>query len=1655
MPLLVQDASGEITSGTSLTVTLGAGTTAGNCLVDAVGASQATTNPTVSGVTLGGSSTNAVDAKSVNNNADTDAEIWIIWDIAGGQTSVVTSFTAGSGSIQGNAATVMEWSGVQNTSNPVDKTAGNTGASASPSSGATTTLSQASELAIGVVSQSGGSGDTITGPSSPWTNLAQENASTGVGIMAGYQVVSSTAAVTYSVTLASSAAWAAVVATLLAAGGAATAVPGLRGPAGPARAARRRGGWTAGSPGGLARNPAGGPVFRQAPVPARSRVPQAAPRGRVTSNPGGPVVNPVAGVGPVFYPARQAARIRPSMPPRGRTSGSPGAPVRNPVQGPAARQAPVPARSRVPQAAPRGRVASNPGTPVTQPPASVVNQWAVSTAQPSALQNMPPALQSSVIALNSSTSVGGGTGTPTEGNWLFCLAGWNQDGLTAATVGDSDDIHSFWRPGNVWTSDWAVSTASANTRTSIWYTPNIARAAQDVYCAPNGLMAGMAVLVIEVSGLGPWDTVTGIYTSYAAAAESLGLSLAAPSAQAFLVAACCGDSDAVSQSLAPAGWTALSTVTATNGTDHTCDAVLTSACVITSGSVSVSATTSGASDLSGAIIGVLASAPSPIPATANPGWAGRTVLEFAPGGGFETPPDELTWVALSDSAWTSQAQGFKRLWSWADKASIPYGLGQFQSGSGAAQLDNYDGNLSPSNPGSTWYSTALNANMSFQSGVSPWTASNGAALTQSGTYAYASSQAASALYSLEVTPNGSTALPGAVSEEDTVTAGSAYSGSAWFYSAAGWATGAEVAIRWLNSSGGTISTSASSATAIPAGTWTQVTLLDQTAPGGAVGAELIVQFAGTPAASAPFWVAEAALAAGASAVTTGLLTAGVPIRLRLALGTYGGTAYNRWYAIGRNANSWPEKRTTKSYRGYVETGLTDIWSVGSGTCPTPYRAEVELDDPYAWWPMDDQALQGGVLPTTLRNAATGNTHTLAITAAPGGVSSQDAYSSAYGDAGGGAGTDLTAITTTANPAVASYGVGQMSGWMYGDPQVAPQSAQTGNPVTAQPGSSAWAQAGEQGDTGSHGWVLIVNDTGFPALSGGVTVEGWFNYAFAGTPTGIDNEGTFYNVAGQPYCALTLFELATSSNPVCVLQLDINGHLDLITYNGSTGTSHTIYSSSDLRCNAWFKVSVLLTTTTWTVKVNGGLTANVSGTATGMTSAWTWLVINGDLGSDGGSTAGTGLVHGGNVAVSHVAVYPRQLPQWRELAHYWAAIAGFGMIPAPSSVTAQAVRNEQPTGFTPDGSEYQGSYGSGGNPYTFSCLAAAVAGSYTSGPGARSTIGGQGLDTPSAYGAACWAGWTALAPLVQVFTSASAATETEAASCLGSGDSFTSGYGSGASGHGASQVSGGTGASPPTAATPVGDTAGQRIERILGYGGITWPGRSIDPASLLVQAAIDVGGAATGANIQHIADSDSGWLFTDGPGNLCYRQRSHLNADPVVWQLGPDTAAGQLPYAVNVAFRNDQQRVYTAITINPYSPDGASLADIVPASATAVAAAQAQYGVRPLAITSYLQSSTENQSHANWALAYYGTMRRGVETVTVDAATYPAAWPMVAGASLSDLVQVTDQPFSAPVTSGTYRISGLSRQIAYGANGQAPTARLQMVLDPVYPGGLWT
>ena len=401
------------------------------------------------------------------------------------------------------------------------------------------------------------------------------------------------------------------------------------------------------------------------------------------------------------------------------------------------------------------------------------------------------------------------------------FAGMNETGTASGfTVAASDDIHSWWRPAK-------VSTATALTRSAIWYTANTARQAGYVYVAPSGAFDALTVLVAEISGLGPWDVVTRAASAYAAAATSLSLSLSAPAAASAVFAMIAGDSTAAGQAFAPGGWTALSSVTITNGTDHTCDSVLNAAYLPSaSGTVSVSGSAVSAADLSGVIIELQIAAPSPVPAGANPNWP-YLRCEAAFGGGFQTPPDGQVWTDITS-----------RVWAWDETTGVQYQLNQLQATNVELEADNFDGALSSDNTGSPYYSNALNQNMSFQSGISPWL-TYFSTLAQSSAHVFASAPIGNPQFSLQVTPGGGS-VAGAESEFVAVAASAAYTAISVAVLCRRMGGRLAGGIFWYDSTHAFISGSGGTSIPLAAAAWTQVTVTG-TAPSNAAYAQILIQ----------------------------------------------------------------------------------------------------------------------------------------------------------------------------------------------------------------------------------------------------------------------------------------------------------------------------------------------------------------------------------------------------------------------------------------------------------------------------------------------------------------------------------------------------------------------------------------------------------------------------------------------------------------------------------------------------------------------------------------------------------------------------------------------------------------------------------------------
>jgi hypothetical protein len=193
----LQSASGSTTVGNSITLTLGAGTSAGSALVVYAGTQASFSPKAVSGVTLGGSAGNFA-AGNTTAGLNCDAEIWLDLNCATGQTSVVVTF---SGSVTAAAAYVEEWPKLLLAA-ALDQapSGGSSGSSASFTSNATGTLAKPAEVGFGFVIAQNGATVSITGPSSPWTNTGI-SVTSDVQAMAGYQQVNATSALTYSGTL--------------------------------------------------------------------------------------------------------------------------------------------------------------------------------------------------------------------------------------------------------------------------------------------------------------------------------------------------------------------------------------------------------------------------------------------------------------------------------------------------------------------------------------------------------------------------------------------------------------------------------------------------------------------------------------------------------------------------------------------------------------------------------------------------------------------------------------------------------------------------------------------------------------------------------------------------------------------------------------------------------------------------------------------------------------------------------------------------------------------------------------------------------------------------------------------------------------------------------------------------------------------------------------------------------------------------------------------------------------------------------------------------------------------------------------------------------------------------------------------------------------
>lgn len=342
-------------------------------------------------------------------------------------------------------------------------------------------------------------------------------------------------------------------------------------------------------------------------------------------------------------------------------------------------------------------------------------------------------------------------GTITQaGNGLVAFIGWTAGNRAiyvnspACCIADS--------AGNLWKQVAITAPGTTDARCAIWMTVN-AQSVSWISLGFTGYAQSAEWLVAEFSGMPQNISLDySLGTSVIGTAQSL-TGIASASDLGFAVFNT--DNTGFFTVTPPAGWTSLGTVTGPVGA-----IVPYYNTAIAAGTATFSFTTPPTASPSAESLALCAVKASASPPAQYDIRHPLNVVEAAFGASPGDTTKSVDWTFSSEyTSWTDIST---RVLGDAGQGRITtsrgrqYELQQEEAGEMTAFLDNHDGAFTPTNPGSPYYSNALNSNMSFQSSIAPWTGANGASVSQSGQFAYASGLNATSTASLLVVPGTNT-----------------------------------------------------------------------------------------------------------------------------------------------------------------------------------------------------------------------------------------------------------------------------------------------------------------------------------------------------------------------------------------------------------------------------------------------------------------------------------------------------------------------------------------------------------------------------------------------------------------------------------------------------------------------------------------------------------------------------------------------------------------------------------------------------------------------------------------------------------------------------------------------------------------------------------
>lgn len=263
---------------------------------------------------------------------------------------------------------------------------------------------------------------------------------------------------------------------------------------------------------------------------------------------------------------------------------------------------------------------------------------------------------------------------------------------------------------------------------------------------------------------------------------------------------------------------------------------------------------------------------------------------------------------------------------------------------------------------------------------------------------------------------------------------------------------------------------------------------------------------------------------------------------------------------------------------------------------------------------------------------------------------------------------------------------------------------------------------------------------------------------------------------------------------------------------------------------------------------------------------------------------------------------------------------------------------------------------------------------------------------------------------------------------------------------------------------VNEAACDRAERVLEYAGLTgrrWLGQQVVTyEGDLTASGRDVGGQAAVSAVNNVTASTAPAIsFVAPTGDIVYHSKLYCWNQPVRWVLGTNAAGGEIPFSpAGVATDYDPSRVTAQVQLAQLDSQSVTVPGGVMSATTMAAVAAAagrQYGGQPYQQTGYLAADWSSAytaggslvDLANWVQAVFARPANRIAQVTVNAASYPAAWPFWAGASVGDMVQVNIRvPTAAtsPLISLVARVTQTARSSRFSQ--QATSATITCTLD---------